>query len=317
MLTNRDFNFKKRSFVIKEDFLKLNEEERYNLGSRLDNDGINYLALGFLIYENEKYYFDFELLKYFNNIISLRTYYENTYNEIKTKIFIKNFEYLIRFKETLEEIGFATSLPFKEIELLINFPKLISAYFNNINAGIIYSLHNLKQVSLAYVDFNNNIFNNKNNLEYVFLEFCKNLNNLNLCKLNSLKGFFAMLCKDISDLTFLSFNSNLEAIQLEYVPKIIKLPDFSKCTKLKYLKIEQATNLVDISSISTAPNIEIVFINNCKYITYEKIIFLSLIPTLKYIYIRGNTLKEVKRIKELFGEKYNTNEICKTFILSA
>ncbi|MBL7779770.1 MAG: hypothetical protein JNM22_01045 [Saprospiraceae bacterium] len=128
-----------------------------------------------------------------------------------------------------------------------------------------------------------------------------NASESNLSALKSLEGLVIGMCYRIYDLDFISGMENLQALHLDWLPRLKKFPDISNLKKLRRVWLSD-TKYEDLSGLGTSTSIEELHIK-CN-VTAEQIIPLARIPSLKKVSFYLKSDSETKKARKVFGDLY-------------
>ncbi|PXY46082.1 hypothetical protein [Flavobacterium hydrophilum] len=128
-----------------------------------------------------------------------------------------------------------------------------------------------------------------------------------LARIDTLENLFVNAIKNHEDLSFINQLSQIEELDLLYLPKLEKFPDLSNCKKLKRLRIWQCKKLTNIQALTLIPNLEKVEITDTPQAP-EDLEFLIKAPNIKYVSGQFGGTKKNNLFEELLKkhgkEKY-------------
>jgi len=140
-------------------------------------------------------------------------------------------------------------------------------------------------------------------LRSLFLGFCKPLKLDLLGRFKSLEALHFIKINNLHDLSALALNTNLQRIELNWLPHVETLPDLSKLTKLEEVEIDCMKSLRDISAIAKAPALRFLGLWDCRSLTPESFKCLLKHPTLKHLGFGVGRLKDNNVIAAMFPEE--------------
>lgn len=119
-----------------------------------------------------------------------------------------------------------------------------------------------------------------------------------LSRISTLEHLFLNGIKNHEDLSFINQLTQIEELDLLYLPKLEKFPDLSNCKNLRRIKIWQCKRLKDIQNLALIPNLEEFDIVDTPHIP-EDLEFLIKTPNIKYISAEFGGAKKNMQFDEL------------------
>jgi hypothetical protein len=235
---------------------------------------------------------------------------ENVTGQELKKIMIENNIFSLKIENGVDSLDFLNDLK----EILI---KLSIDYIKKLDYTKIESLNQLSYLSINTLGKSSINFSNFIKLEYLYLEFDKNLVNLdvpsNLNRLtlrkwkknseklslpNTLKRL-EIISNHFENIDFME-NNNFIELGLYYMPKLESLQGIFNNKNLKKITLQSCKRFKNYEEFLNFPELEEIIIEDCGLI--ESIQILKKIPNLKSLQIVGNNDlkdKEIDFIKDL------------------
>lgn len=140
-------------------------------------------------------------------------------------------------------------------------------------------------------------------LRSLFLGFCKPIDLRLLGRFTRLEAIHLIKINNLTDLSALRLNRNLQRIELQWLPHVETLPDLSELTRLEEVEIESMKSLRDISSIAKAPALRFLGLWNCPGLTPQSFACLRGHPALKRLGFGIGRLKDNDAVAAMFPEE--------------
>lgn len=235
---------------------------------------------------------------------------ENVSGQVIKDLMIKNNTFSLHIKEGVEDLSFL-------IEIKDVIEKIRIDFIKNLDYNILQFLCNLTHLTVETFGKSNITFKNFRKLKYLYLDFDKNLVNIDIpsnlerltlrkWKKNSEKlnlpnslNRLEIISNHFENIDFIE-NNNFIELGLYYMPKLESLEGIFENKKLKKLTLQSCKRFKKYEEFLNFPELEEIIIEDCGLI--ESIQTLKKIPKLKSLQIVGNNDlkdKDIAFIKEL------------------
>ncbi len=236
---------------------------------------------------------------------------------------LKSLEFLQYFPDLIGLRLSVTSLPrIDDINLLTNIEYLALYTYNGkiSDFGFVKNMKNLKHFGTTFPETQfiselSQLETLEGNINVAPIDFSQ-LNKLkfiepnlsygdksNLTNAKSIRGVQMDFDKKETSLDFLSGMESLEAIALNWVPRVTHFPDMHNTQKLKWVLLLTVNRLTDFKGLAAAKNLEeLDVLTNSKHLKAAYFEPLLDVPALKHITV-SMVGKEEKILREMFGDK--------------
>jgi hypothetical protein len=240
---------------------------------------------------------DFECLRHFPGLERLN---------VQCPI-IRNIEGLRHVADTLQKFDFANTTVRHSMRAVASCTQLESLHLqrHNRDFNALHALKQLRYLGLSGISLPDltPLLPFENTLESLFLGFCKPLDLGLLGRFGNLQSLHFLKINNLPDVSALRLARNLKRIELEWLPHVETLPDFSELTQLEELEISSMKSLRDIASIAKAPALRFLGLWDCKGLRPENFECLIRHPTLKRLNYGIGRLKDNNTVEAMFPQE--------------